>query len=253
MCLILFRYKDHPKYPLILAANRDEFYNRPTQEADFWTDHPDIIGGRDLSEGGTWMGITTKGKFGMLTNYRDIPGIIENAPSRGHLVSDFLKGDAQPEEYISEIQNRNLSYNGYNLIVGHLDQWYYLSNYGENYQKVEPGIHGLSNALLNSNWHKVVKGKELLSTCTSSDEIDIEDLFSLLRDESKAKPDMLPETGLSREKETALSSMFINTEGYGSRCSTAILMDNKGEITFVERTYLLPGNGYSEKKFKINV
>ena len=161
MCLIVFAYNVHPSYRLILAANRDEFYERPSAPADFWEDQPHVLAGRDLKEGGTWLGVTKKGKFAAITNYRDPASWKNNAPSRGGLVSSYLCGNQSTGEYLDKISRQAQLYNGYNLIVGDRHEIFAYSNRGEK-QKLETGIYGLSNHLLNSSWPKVFRGKKLL-------------------------------------------------------------------------------------------
>ena len=158
MCLILFAYRSLPDYRLVLAANRDEFYDRPTRHVAFWDDAPEILAGRDLKAGGTWMGITKKGRFAAITNYRDSGMTIENAPSRGDLVKDFLIGKSRPHDYLESLQNKGQDYNGFNLIIGDGNELFYYSNRDGNIHNIEPGVHGLSNHLLNTPWPKVAQG-----------------------------------------------------------------------------------------------
>ncbi|MEO1052835.1 MAG: NRDE family protein, partial [Bacteroidota bacterium] len=237
MCLIFFSYKEHPKYDLIIAANRDEFYERPTTQAKFWEEYPSILAGRDQEAGGTWMGISRQGKVSMLTNYRDPANIKSNAPSRGHLVSDFLKNGESPEAYLSEIAKNGEAYNGFNLLVGDRDNLWYYSNYKKKYEVVEKGLHGLSNHLLDTGWPKVKKGLGKMSHLMSEETIDPEVLFDAMYDDHIAKDNELPNTGVGLERERMLSPMFIKSPVYGSRCSTVTMFDKSGKIFFAERTY----------------
>jgi len=250
MCLIFLSLHDHPNYKLIVAANRDEFYNRKTAAADFWKDHPTLLGGRDLEASGTWMGMTTSGRISMLTNYRDPQNINPLAPSRGKLVSDFLIENASGKEYLKKISLDGKRYNGFNLINGTVDELYYYSNYAEGIQQIKPGLHGLSNHLLNTNWPKVERGKEKLKPILAQKKIDPEKLFSFLYDDQRAPDDVLPQTGLSLERERALSSMFIKTNDYGSRCSTIILVDQSNRVQFIERVYNLETFEYTTRVFE---
>lgn len=237
MCLILFAYKAHPKYKLIVAANRDEAYTRDTAPADFWKDAPELLAGRDLEKMGTWMGVTTSGKFAALTNYRDPSETTDGKRTRGELVADFLKGTGNPQSYLLGLANRRQEYPGYNLLVGNLEDLYYYSNRGGQVQKVEPGVHGVSNHLLNTDWPKVEQGKSRLATIISEGHPDLVDrLFAHLENADPAPDHLLPSTGVSLEWERLLSPMFIKSEGYGTRSSTVILMDDK-EIYFNERVY----------------
>lgn len=253
MCLILFAYKTHPKYKLVVAANRDEFYARPTEPAGFWSDNRDILAGKDLTAGGTWMGINTKGKVSMLTNYRDPLNIKKDAPSRGHLVSDFLINDDQAPEYLSKISSSGPQYNGFNLICGDAEQLFYYGNYKKGVHQITPGYHGLSNALLNTSWPKVDKGLEKLKKVMLKEEIQAEDLFQTLYDDIKAPAHLLPDTGVGTEWESVLSSMFIKSPDYGSRCSTILLVDNNGRMEYVERTYNQTDFSFSDRKFQISL
>jgi uncharacterized protein with NRDE domain len=237
MCLLFLSVDNHPNYKLVLAGNRDEFYDRRTASAQFWEDRPDILGGRDLEAGGTWLAMTRKGRIGMVTNYRDPKNIRPNAPSRGHLVSDFLALNISPEEYLTKISRAGKKYNGFNLIVGDKDSLWYLSNYKEGIQKLAPGFYGLSNHLLETTWPKVVRGKERIRPVISEAVVDPEKVLDALYDDQVAADDLLPNTGLSLERERALSSMFIKTEGYGSRCSTVVLIDKGDHVLFSERVY----------------
>ena len=253
MCLIFLSLNDHPTYKLIVAANRDEFYSRKTAVASYWKDHPTLLGGRDLEAAGTWMGITTSGKISMLTNYRDPQNINSKAPSRGKLVSDFLIGNVTGDEYLKSISTHGKTYNGFNLINGTVDELYYYSNYAEGIQRIKPGLHGLSNHLLDTNWPKVARGKEKLKPILAQNKINPEELFTFLYDDQLATDNQLPQTGLSLERERALSSMFIKTENYGSRCSTIILVDQSNGVQFIERVYNLETFEYTTGVFEFEI
>ncbi|MFK7847532.1 MAG: NRDE family protein [Rhodothermales bacterium] len=236
MCLILFSYDQHPKYQLILAANRDEFLERPTAPAASWDEHPGLIAGRDLKAGGTWMGITADLRFAAITNYRDPASEKKDAPSRGHLVSDYLKGKMHPEAYLQALDKRAAEYNGYNLLLGSgSDLWYY-SNKENLVKKVRPGIHGLSNHLMNTPWPKVERGKLGLQNATAGEHISSDALIALLKDPQTAPDEALPSTGVPLEWERMLSPMFIQAPHYGTRASTVMLIDRAGRVTFVEQT-----------------
>jgi uncharacterized protein with NRDE domain len=237
MCLIFLSLNTHPAYKLIVAGNRDEFYARKTAAAEFWKDEPEILAGRDLEAGGTWLGMNRSGKISMLTNYRDPQNINPHAPSRGQLVLDYLKTSIHPSAYLEHVAQTGKSYNGFNLITGTPDELWYYSNYREGIEKLEPGFYGISNQLLETPWPKVQRGKEKLKLILSQPTINPDHLFEALYDDQRAPDDKLPNTGLSLEREQALSSMFIKTENYGSRCSTVILIDRKYQVFFSERVY----------------
>jgi uncharacterized protein with NRDE domain len=253
MCLIFLSLHDHPTYKLIIAANRDEFYNRKTAAAGYWEDHPYVLGGRDLEANGTWMGVTTSGKVSLLTNYRDPKNIDPNAPSRGRLVSDYLENEEKPDQYIKKIGERGSEYNGFNLIAGTFDELWYVSNYKKGIDKITPGLHGLSNHLLDTPWPKVRRGKEVLGEILKKKTITPDELFQFLFDDRQAVDTELPDTGIGLERERALSSMFIKSPGYGSRCSTVLLARHDGHVLFAERVYDLQTFGFSLKTFEFDV
>lgn len=252
MCLIFISFNDHPTYKLVVAANRDEFYHRKTAPAQYWIDHPGILGGRDLEAGGTWLGVTRKGRISMVTNYRDLKNINLHAPSRGELVTGSLLTEERTEQYLSGLQQRAGSYNGFNLIAGNTDQLWYFSNYRDGIEKLEPGQYGLSNHLLDTPWPKVARGKTLFSKILGST-FTTGDLFELLLDDQLAADDQLPDTGVGFERERALSSMFIKSPGYGTRSSTVILVDHANNLFLTERVYDLSSFSYSESSFAFKI
>lgn len=238
MCIILFAYQTHPRYRLILAANRDEYYARPTERAAFWEDASEILAGRDLERGGTWLGVTKGGRFAAVTNFRDPTAIVKDAPSRGHLVSDFLRGTDAPASYLSNIAATSSGYNGFNLLAGDARGLCYHSNREAGVRELDAGVYGLSNHLLDTPWPKVEKGKRTLSEIVhESAEVSREDLFKILADDARADDTRLPQTGVSLEYERALSPVFIKTPVYGTRSSTLLLIDSEDNITFIERTF----------------
>lgn len=241
MCLVIFAYKKHLRYPLILAANRDEYYERPSAAADFWEDAPHILGGRDLREGGTWLGVTKAGRIAALTNYRNPKHLKDDAPSRGLLVSNYLRGDEETTAYLSELNAAADEYNGFNMILGGVDHLYYTSNQGRVTLELTPGIYGLSNRLLDTPWPKVVKGKEALQAVLEDDEPSIEDIFKFLTDTSISEDKSLPDTGIDREWEKILSAIFVKSPDYGTRSSTVIMIDRSHRLKFVERIFV-PGS-----------
>lgn len=236
MCLISFQYKDHPKFKLVVAANRDEFYKRPTQKAHFWHDHPEVLAGRDLSQMGTWLGVNKSGQFAALTNFRD-PSLPETGKiSRGALVKDFLAAECLPKIFLKSLQPS--AYTGFNVLLGDLDGLYYYNNLEQEIIEVAPGTHGLSNHFLNTSWPKVVKAKSQLKTYLDNrSEVEVDDLFDLLHDAEQASDPHLPVTGVGLEFERVLSSIFIKTPDYGTRSATVLLVDYENNITFAERVY----------------
>lgn len=236
-----------------MAANRDEFYQRNTAPAHFWNDYPHILGGRDLEASGTWMAMSKKGKISMVTNYRDPFNINPQAPSRGQLVSDYLLNGDQPEEYLKQVSTNGKSYNGFNLIAGSPDELYYYSNYKGSVEKIEPGLHGLSNHLLDTPWPKVERGLEKMKQALSDKIVDPINLFDVLYDSQVAADDKLPDTGMGLERERVLSSMFIKSPGYGTRCSTIVMLNQKNEVYYSERVYDLETFNYTTRTFEFIV
>lgn len=239
MCLILVAWQVHPEYPLVVAANRDEFFARPTRPAAFWNEAPDVLAGRDEQAGGTWMGLTRQGRFAALTNFRDPASHREDAASRGHLVADFLRSASTPEDYVSDIAARAGDYNGFNLLAGDGRQLFWFSNVGGEPTRLEPGIYGVCNHLLDTPWPKVRAAKSALQQAL--DELPEDTgLFHLLRDENIHPDEALPRTGVSLEWERLLSAAFVKAGHYGTRNSTVLLVGRDGWTTLDEQTWL-PG------------
>lgn len=238
MCLIAFSFKQHSRYDLIFAANRDEFYERPTRPAQFWEEYPDVLAGKDLKAGGTWMGVNKRGEFSALTNYRDPEMRKENSPSRGHLVLDFLTNFDDAETYLKKVDQKAEQFDGFNILTGTPEQLLYYSNYPNRIIPVEPGLYGLSNHLLDTPWPKVRWAKEKLSEHLQQDkDLDEKQLFDILKIDIPADDEELPDTGIPKELERAVSPIFIKTSRYGTRNSTVLLIDKDGMVTFEERRY----------------
>lgn len=234
MCLILFAWKTDPKFDLVLAANRDEFYDRPTQSAHQWKGS-EIIAGKDLTAGGTWIGLTKTGRFAALTNFRDLQNLDPNAPSRGQLATDFLTSNHTPKDYLQSLKSEKKNYNGFNLLVGDRNALWYYNNINYEISEIQSGIYGLSNGLLNEPWPKVDIGKnDLNNELNNGTKVDA--LFSLLTNEQIAPDEILPSTGVPLDWERSLSPLFIKMDNYGTRCSTVITR-NQHTISFHEKTY----------------
>jgi uncharacterized protein with NRDE domain len=240
MCLILIAHGAHPDFPLVIAANRDEYYRRPTAQAAFWQDHPHILGGRDLECMGTWLGVTRDGRIAALTNFRDPRERKTNAPSRGTLVSDFLESKQDPRTYLGKIGARAAQYNGFNLLLGDADELLYFSSRSAAVTTLSPGVHGLSNHLLDTPWPKVTRGKRRLQALVAG-EPGAEALLELLQDREPARDDEIPDTGIGAELERTLSPALIVSPEYGTRASTAVLFGRDGNVSFTERTILAQG------------
>ncbi|GAB5519839.1 MAG: NRDE family protein [Rhodothermales bacterium] len=237
MCLILWRSQPDAAYPLVLMANRDEFYARPTQPAGWWADHPGIYGGRDLVAGGTWLAMSTLGRWAALTNIRDLARFDPAAPSRGALITNYLIGAGSAAVYIEQLRAAGTPYNGYNLLLGDGPQVWHYNNYADAASQVVAGVHGLSNATLNTPWPKVVRGKAKLAALAKANPLTPAPFFNALGDLEPAPDAQLPETGVGLEKERLLSPMFIKMAEYGTRCSTVLLFRHDGNVTFAEQTH----------------
>ena len=249
MCLILLAWQAHPSYPLVIAANRDEFFARPTSSAAFWDGDANILAGRDLSAGGTWMGITRQGRFAALTNFREPGNNQPDAPSRGQLVSDFLAEAVPTADYLEELSQRSAAFNGFNLLCGDLTTglWHFSNRTeGSKPHRLAGGIYGLSNHLLDTPWPKVAQGKSNLAMALAALPQDTP-LFELLRDANIHGDDRLPRTGVSLEWERVLSAAFVRTPNYGTRSSTVVTIDGGDFVSFDEQTWL-PGALPGERK-----
>lgn len=244
MCLILVSYKYHNDFPLVIASNRDEFHNRPTAPMA-WQENGDILCGIDLKEGGTWLGLSKTGRFAALTNYRDPANIKANAPSRGHLVTRFLQGRDTPEAFVEALRKdaKTSPCNGYNLLFGWVDALYHYSNISDELTPLPPGVHAVSNALLNTPWPKTQKGRQRLAAL---DDPTHENLFKILSDTHQPDDDTLPDTGMGLEWERILSPLFIANPVYGTRSSCVITRGTSDEIKVSEKSYAGHGKGPDE-------
>lgn len=244
MCLILVAWQAHPDYPLVVAANRDEFFVRPTAPAAFWPEQPGLLAGRDLEAGGTWLGITKTGRFAALTNYRDPASHKAEAPSRGRLVADFLACDQSIDSYLDALSPAE--YNGFNLLLGDGKRLVAFSNITMERHELAPGVYGLSNALLDTPWPKVGSGKTALTAALAA--LPDEALLSRLLKDDTIHPDAaLPSTGVPLDWERLLSAAFIRGPGYGTRCSTVVKVGSPGTASFDEQTWL-PGGVAGERR-----
>jgi len=238
MCLLVLAWKTHPRYRLVLAGNRDEFHDRATSPLGWWQDDPRILGGRDLKAGGTWLGVARSGRFGIITNYRDLQAPIEGAPSRGSLIPRFLTGATSPKEFLDDLRGAALRYSGFNLLVGGTRALYYYSNRGaRDPVALAPGIYGLSNHLLDTPWPKLARTRDRFQQLLAQPELQPEDLFTMLADREQAPIDNLPSTGLPADWERVVSSPFILNERYGTRSSSVLLVDRNGTTTLHERRF----------------
>ena len=235
MCLIALAWRARNDLPLVVAANRDEWRERPAQPAHWWPDHPELLAGRDLQAGGTWMGITRGGRFAAVTNFRDPSDKRATARSRGELVTQFLVGHAAPADFLASLSARAREYNGFNLIVGDATSlWYYGSREGTS-RAIEPGVHALSNHLLDEPWPKVVRAR-MAMTAAMDDPDPAPALFGMLADGEGAPDAALPDTGVGITWERRLAAPLITGVDYGTRASTVVTVSAAGSVTFEERS-----------------
>lgn len=240
MCIAYLAISAHPDWPLFIAANRDEFHDRPCLPAAPWPAHPDVIAGIDCQAQGSWLGLTRQGRFALVTNYRDPSHAIANAPSRGHLVSQYLTGDESPEAYARRVHDAGAAYNGFNLIVGDPGLACYTGNRdGQPGPKnLAPGRYIISNHLLDTPWPKAQRLRLALDVFPLERlDASLTPIFDILKDGTPAQDHDLPDTGLPLARERLLSSPFIVSPGYGTRCSTVIAVHASGRAIFSEISY----------------
>lgn len=239
MCLIALAWQAHPDYPLIVAANRDEFHARATAPACFWPEAPAVLAGRDLAAGGTWLGVTRAGRFAALTNFRE-PGRPQGLRSRGLLVSEYLQAAQSPAAYAEAVMADADHYSGFSLLLGDADSLLVLSNRGTPPRALPPGVYGLSNHLLDSNWPKVGRAREALRVQLAAPAVS--PLMDLLADDAAAPDEDLPDTGVGLALERLLAPPFIRSSAYGTR-SSAVLLLGQRRIRFVEQGFGPEGPG----------
>jgi len=236
MCLILFALQQHSEFPLVVIANRDEYYARPTRSAHWWQDSEGIFAGRDLQAQGTWMGVNKNGRFAAVTNVRE-PGMLAPARlSRGVLPREFLAGDEAAETFIEQIKSEADDYAGFNLLIGDSAGLFFYSNRQAGVIEIPAGIHGISNGLFDESWPKLNSGKQDLARVLAGDP-DTNDLMRILTDNSIAEDEHLPDTGVSLDIERMLSSRFIRSADYGTRACSVVKFNNHDQISFVEQNY----------------
>ncbi|WP_455921637.1 NRDE family protein [Pseudomonas putida] len=234
MCLIVFAWRPGHPTPLVLAANRDEFYARPSLALGQWPEAEGVYAGRDLEAGGTWLGLGPDGRFAALTNIRD-PGQALGRRSRGELVARFLTSTVSIDEYVDDIGSRAAEYSGFNLLLGAAGRLCYFNQRDRRLQELATGVYGLSNAGLDTPWPKLVKAREGLAA--QLDDPDPEGLLAILKDPDRAADALLPDTGVGLATESLLSSVFIASPTYGTRASTALIVGADGARRIVERSF----------------
>jgi uncharacterized protein with NRDE domain len=252
MCLIILAWNVRDDMPLVVAANRDEWRERPAQAAHWWPDRPDLLAGRDLKAGGTWMGVTRAGRFAAVTNFRDPSDKRSTARSRGELVTEFLAGSVSAARFLSNISARAADYNGFNLIAGDgASLLYYASREGM-VRTIEPGVYGLSNHLLDEPWPKVTRARREMQAALE-DADPLPRLFEALSDDAPAADPQLPDTGVGIAWERRLSAALITGADYGTRASTVLALGRDGDVTFEERTRDAHGNVASTARHRFTL
>ena len=253
MCLLVIAWKNHPRYRLILAGNRDEFHDRPAAPLNWWQDDARILAPRDLKAHGTWLGVARSGRFGVVTNFRDLQAPAEHAPSRGSLIPRFLTGATSPKEFLDDLRGAAPRYSGFNLLVGGPRALYYFSNRGSPVpQSLKPGIYGVANHLLDTPWPKLTRTRDKFTELLKQPELNTDELFRMLADRTRADDAALPTTGLPLDWERMVSAPFIVNERYGTRCSTVLLVERTGRTILHERRFDPDGvqTGVSRFEFK---
>ncbi len=254
MCLIVLACDPNPDLRLALAANRDEYHDRPTAPASWWSDVEGVLGGRDLRQGGTWLGITRSGRFAAVTNYREPGAERPDAATRGLLVADFLRSSVAPRDDLAAALARGGEYNGFNLLAGDASGVFWTSNRAGRVEQLSAGVHGLSNHLLDTPWPKVTRTTSRLRELLAATAVPTaEQLLGLLDDRRLADDADLPSTGVPLELERRLSAPVIISDRYGTRSSTAIVVRADGLVTLVEWTRDPRGNVTAEERFELRL
>ena len=244
MCLLFFAYRMSSTYELVLAANRDEFYRRPTAPLGHLDSQQLILGGRDLEGGGTWLAINRDGRYGAITNYRGPSQAAINPPSRGGIIMEYLHSSLTARDYLHRLHAEGKLYEGFNLVLGDRQGLWYYSNIISEIRELQKGYYGLSNDLLDSPWPKVERGKNLLKPLlVGVDTLDPQAIVSRLQDREPPPDHLLPDTGVGLEREQLLGTIFIESSDYGTRSTAVISLENSGRLFFFERTHEIASSG----------
>ena len=250
MCLLVFAWRPDTAHRLVLAGNRDEFHARPAAAADWWEN--DIVGGKDLRAGGTWLAAHRSGRFAVVTNFREPLEEGRGPRSRGELVTNYLAHEATPEAFARDIAGHAQDYAGFNLLLGDPDTLVYLSNRGRGPEVLEPGVYGLSNHLLDTPWPKLRKTRARFEALLA-DGAPSGPLLEMLADREPAVAADLPDTGIGPEWERLLSSPFIVSPHYGTRCSTVLKLLENETMEFIERRFDADGRCTGESDFRFPI
>ena len=258
MCLLVLAWRTHPRFRLVLAANRDEFHERPAAALAPWTDIPGVVGGRDLQANGAWLAVDARRRFGIVTNFREFGRRRRNAPSRGGLIPAFLSSDRAPGEHLRTLETDAPGFAGFNLLLGDRDSLWYATNRADRFaRQLPPGIYGLSNEFLDTPWPKLVRVRArfdalMQSTKASDFETFDAELFAMLADREPAPPDSVPPGDLSPEWARKLSAPFVLDPGYGTRCSTVLTISAQGELRITERRFDVSGASSGQSEHVLN-
>jgi uncharacterized protein with NRDE domain len=252
MCLLVLAWLSHPRYRLVVAGNRDEFHDRPAAPLGWWTDVPGILAGRDLRAGGTWIGLSRSGRFGVVTNFRNVEAAAPaGSPSRGELVPRFLGDSSAPGRFVEDLHDEAARFAGFNLLVGGPSALHYYSNVGDGGpRELPPGIYGLSNHRLDEPWPKLIRTRTRFAAALAQDDPAPADLLDLLADSEPAGPDAPAASGLPPELERALSAPFVRHERYGTRCSTLVRVEHGGRTIVHERRFDARGTQSGSSHFE---
>jgi len=252
MCLAVIALDAHPRYALVIAANRDEFHARNAERAHWWNDDAGhaLLAGRDVLQGGTWLGVNRQGRWGFVTNVREPGRHDPHAPSRGALVPRVLRDAGDVGAAVEQAAATARGYNGFNLVAGEGTTATFASNRAAEPRALPVGISGLSNAGLDTPWPKLVRTKAGVAAWVASGSDDLDGLLGVLGDREVAPDDMLPDTGLSRERERLVSSPFIVSRDYGTRCSAVLALSRDGAVHFLERSFNPSGEVTGDVQFR---
>lgn len=253
MCLLVLAWQAHPRYRLVVAANRDEFHARPAAALARWTRGPDILAGRDLSAGGTWLGLDRARRFGVITNFRDLQATPPGAPSRGELIPRFLGGTAAAAEFCAELTARAPAYAGFNLLLADAGSLWYASNRAAPFARaLPPGIHGISNEHLDAPWPKLLRVRAGFEAWLGRRAPSVEELFEVLADRTRSHaPGAAGPAGLDPQWQEVLSAPFVLHPQYGTRCSTILLLEPSGQLELIERRFDAGGVRCGERRFAL--
>ena len=258
MCLLVLAWRAHPRYRLVVAANRDEFHARPAAPLAPWTDLAGVIGGRDLQANGAWLAVDARRRVGIVTNFREFGRRRRSAPSRGGLIPGFLSQDAAPGAYLKSLDTDAPGYAGFNLLLADRDSLWYATNRAEQFaRELPPGVYGLSNEFLDTPWPKLVRVRARFTAALDADAAApgagfADALFALLADRETAPVDSLPAGDLSPEWARKLSAPFVLDATFGTRCSTVLTISTDDTLRIAERRFDTHGESSGETEQVLN-